>query len=174
MKRAARLVGVASALLGCYWLGRAVYIFRVWQIAHAWCPSVAAPSFGLCLSPNAWATTAHGVFADMALVRIPSLAGWVAQEKRDRQWAVAEGDGTRQALPLPSNTPPHCGTPDLMRLDPRRLPVRDWAACYGVAGAFHGVATAHDTMFLWTGESGGIEIPDAARKRLYIAAYRTR
>ena len=60
------------------------------------------------------------------------------------------------------------------RYNPQQIAVEDWGPCYGVASRFDTASTREGTAFDWTGPKGGMEVLDADRERLYIAAYRLR
>ncbi len=174
MKRVWRVAGRVLTVCVILWLCRSLYIYRVWQITAVWCPGVREPWFLPCLHPDAWATTSHGAFADMAMVRVPLWRRWLYQEQRFRVWSVAEGDGGHLAIPLVPRRPPSCMNQQESRLNPRLTAFEDWGVCYGVASRFDTASTRKGTAFDWTGPKGGMEALDTDRERLYIAAYRVR
>ena len=175
MKNAARTVTALLICAALAWTIRAVYLYRVWQIAHVWFPATPAPRFAPCVLGNVSATSAHGVYADMAFLRV-SLDPETARNEPLRQTvAAANGAGEPATVPLTSDvkTDAPC-PPQRFRIVPPELPAAIWGRCYGVSDWWKAAAVSRGAAIVQAKPTGGVVLLDADRSTLYIAAYRTR
>ncbi|MBC7806607.1 MAG: hypothetical protein H7145_10695 [Akkermansiaceae bacterium] len=161
-----RAVGIVLFLLVAMWTARAIYLNRIWTIARIWTqlPPAVSPHPGDFFLPDAWGSTAHGVYADVVFIKVRGSFDLNATIT-----ARLKGRGVARD----SASPEDCNTSDRFRLNPARIAPEELARCYSVSDRFGSKINAEGLAFRLDDSVGGWVVANEA-DHLYLAVYRTR